>query len=614
VASSGPTSSSLLPPAPAEDPARCSIDGAPGTWPAAGPTAGRPDLARSLRAALVTLAAVAATLAGIEVALIWDTHQPYTWLQALFAVQGLGSVVTGAVAWDRRPANRTGLLLCVLGASTMAAAAGAISPSDKVVFAVGSIAAELPIAALLHLVLAFPSGRVRSRSTALLVAAGYLATVGFEIPRYAFGPGVGAFPGWHVHLHPTLVATCADIENWVGTAVIVAGCVDKAVQIRNQRRGLDLPPRHLPALAYGIGTILFLPFSAQVLQPALGFDAASLFVLQMVAFAWVPVVYATAVLRDGFARSGHIEELGAWLAASRRGMTDLRDALAATVGDPTLQLQAWPPDGLDDLRPHPGRASFRLEGREGPLATVVYDRALIDEPAVVRSACQLVAIALERQQLSTELLASQEKLRESRTRLVHVADAERRRLAHDLHDVLQSRLVLAALHAGRLAADTGLPDTSRDDATQLRRELLEAITDLRHQVQGLMPALLIERGLPAAIEELADRLPLETSVVTHGRDLPIPPAVATTGYLIVAEAFTNSLKHARASRLTVRLELTGRALRLEVGDDGVGGAVHSRGTGLRGIEDRVEALDGTIAVHSPEGGGTTISVALPCAS
>jgi signal transduction histidine kinase len=549
---------------------------------------------------------LAVGMGAIEVGMVWVTHQAFTWLVALYAAEGCATLLIGAIAWDRRPGNRTGALLSVLGFATLVSAAGNVGVPS--VAAVGSLLAVVLVASLLHLVLAFPSGRLPSRPARVLVVAGYAVTIVLQVPQFVYGEGADLYPTWGIRVRAHLVSTVHTIQLWLIFVVLVAACVEKVRSVRVERRGLDTRPPNFGVFAYGIGTLAFLALSAPVAGPVFGISALSLFAAQMVVFAWIPVVYGLGIVRSGFARTGHIEQLGAWLAVGSADLAHLRNALAATVGDPSIQLTP-----AADLEPGPPGSSH-LEGpsHPGPLAVVTYDRTLIGDPEVVRSASQLVAIAMERQRLSAELLQSREILRESRARIVEVADQERRRLARDLHDVLQSRLILAAMHAGRLVSDVDLPEEGRSRARQLRSELEEAITDLRHQLQGLMPAMLIERGLPAAIAELADRLPLPTTVEISDGGAAVPSAVATTGYFIVAEAFTNSLKHAGATQLSVRLDREGSKLRLVVADNGVGGARRSGGSGLRGIADRVEALDGSVDVHSPHGGGTTISVALPC--
>jgi signal transduction histidine kinase len=216
----------------------------------------------------------------------------------------------------------------------------------------------------------------------------------------------------------------------------------------------------------------------------------------------------------------------------------------------------------------------------------------------------VIALALDRERLVAELLAHQEALRDSRARIVDAGDRERRRIARDLHDGLQGRLVLLAMRAGQL-----------DGAAEVHDGLDEAIVELRRLVHGVMPALLIERGLYAAIEDLADRMPIRTSVELGDADARMPPAIESAGYFIVAEALANAAKHSRADRLSVRLARPDGNLELEIGDDGIGGAtLGDDGAGLRSIADRVDVFGGQLRIESPVGGGTRLVARIPCGS
>jgi signal transduction histidine kinase len=150
------------------------------------------------------------------------------------------------------------------------------------------------------------------------------------------------------------------------------------------------------------------------------------------------------------------------------------------------------------------------------------------------------------------------------------------------------------------------------EAAPLRAGIESAITQLRDLVHGILPALLVQRGLYAATEELLDQVPIPSHLTRDGEDAPLPAAVESAGYFAVAEALTNAVKHAGASPLEVRLARGARQLTIEVTDDGIGG-VEPAG-GLRGIADRVEALGGRLHVDSPPGRGTRLLVELPCGS
>jgi PAS domain S-box-containing protein len=210
----------------------------------------------------------------------------------------------------------------------------------------------------------------------------------------------------------------------------------------------------------------------------------------------------------------------------------------------------------------------------------------------------------------TERQRQEAEVRASRTRIVEAADAARRRLERNLHDGAQQRLVALSVTL-RLAQSQVERDPQAACATldAAREELARALDELRELARGIHPAILTDRGLTAALDALAARSPVPVEVSAETDELP--PAVEAAAYYVVAEALANVVKYAEASRVGVRVAReNGRAL-VEVEDDGRGGADPASGTGLRGLADRVEALDGSLAVESPPGDGTRIRAELP---
>jgi signal transduction histidine kinase len=214
--------------------------------------------------------------------------------------------------------------------------------------------------------------------------------------------------------------------------------------------------------------------------------------------------------------------------------------------------------------------------------------------------------------LDAELLARLEELRASRARLVQAGDAERRRLERDLHDGAQSRLVgIAAL----LAQAHKRVDGDAEAASILERaqsELQTSLGELRELARGIHPAVLTERGLDSALRALAARASVPVTIETHGAE-QLPGPVEIAAYYVVAEGLTNVSKYAQASEASVAVRRNGGLVTVDISDDGMGGADARRGSGLRGLADRVAALDGTLSVDSPAGRGTRVHVEIPCA-
>jgi signal transduction histidine kinase len=214
--------------------------------------------------------------------------------------------------------------------------------------------------------------------------------------------------------------------------------------------------------------------------------------------------------------------------------------------------------------------------------------------------------------LDAELRARLEELRASRARLVEASDTERRRLERNLHDGAQSRLVGLALLLGhaRRRVDTDPEET----ATLLDRamtELKASLAELRELARGIHPAVLTERGLQPALHALASRATVPVTLESDGEQrLPAPVEVAA--YFVISEALANVSKYAQATQATVAVRRANGSVTVDVSDDGIGGADAAHGSGLRGIGDRVAALDGTLSLESPPGRGTRLHVEIPC--
>jgi signal transduction histidine kinase len=297
----------------------------------------------------------------------------------------------------------------------------------------------------------------------------------------------------------------------------------------------------------------------------------------------------------------------------------IRELLAERVGDRTLSIAYWLPDRevfVDELGrkvrlpdPGSGRAWTAVEHDGRRVAAIIHDAELDTTPELVNAAAAAAALALDNERLKADLRARVEELRISRARIVEAADAARRRLERDLHDGAQQQLVSLALDLRLLRArvkDAELVPM----VEELSEKLAVALAELRELARGIHPAILTDRGLGPAVQGLADRVPLPVEVDVELDDRPAPQSEAAA-YFVTAEALTNVARYARAHEARVKIRRTGEGIEVVVSDDGVGGADIEGGTGLRGLQDRLAALDGRLAIHSPAGLGTTLRAVIP---
>jgi signal transduction histidine kinase len=216
--------------------------------------------------------------------------------------------------------------------------------------------------------------------------------------------------------------------------------------------------------------------------------------------------------------------------------------------------------------------------------------------------------------LDAELRARFEELRASRTRLVEASDTERRRLERNLHDGAQARLVGVLLLLGHTRRKVDADPADSEVPELLDRaldELKTSLAELRELARGIHPTVLTDQGLEPALRALVDRVPVPVKLdAAAGERLPGP--VEIVAYFVVAEALTNVAKYAQATEAAVAVRRVNGQVTVDVTDDGIGGADVAEGSGLRGLTDRVAALDGTLSVDSPAGGGTRLHVEIPC--
>jgi signal transduction histidine kinase len=329
-------------------------------------------------------------------------------------------------------------------------------------------------------------------------------------------------------------------------------------------------------------------------------------------------VLAIAILEGlGRALSALVEAL---LHSPHAAGGPVREMLAESLGDRTLSIAYWLPDRntfvdeagrpVDLPDPGSGRAWTAVERNGVRVAAIVHDAALDTGPELVQAAAAAAALALDNERLKADLRARVEELRVSRVRIVQAGDAARRRLERDLHDGAQQQLVALALDLRLLKARVRGTD-AEPMVDGLAEKLAVALADLRELARGIHPAILTDRGLGPAIEALASRIPVavESEVDVHER---LSAPIEAAAYFVVAEALTNIVKYANATSARVTVRRAAEVVTVEVDDNGVGGARIGAGSGLRGLQDRLAALDGTLSIDSPRGGGTRLRARIPC--
>ena len=273
---------------------------------------------------------------------------------------------------------------------------------------------------------------------------------------------------------------------------------------------------------------------------------------------------------------------------------------------PTAPL---PADALPSARPDRRLVEVIRTDAGAPIAVVIADAALERYRGLFDAAVRTSGLALRNAQLQAEAAQAElDSVRASRARIVEAALAERRRLERDLHDGAQQHLL--GLAARLTAAMTRTRDPEATAAFgHVRTELGEVLAELRDLAHGIHPQTLVQSGLAAALEEVAERLPLAIYLdVTPNR---VPPTVEAAAYFTACEALANAVKHARATRVRVAVRVSASHLEMEIADDGVGGADPS-GKGLANLLDRISAADGEAVIDSPPGRGTAIRARIPC--
>jgi signal transduction histidine kinase len=557
----------------------------------------------------VALLASAGAVFGAWVLIVTASGRHETSTSTLFSgAVGALYLATGVLAHAREPGNRVGLLMTLVGVGWFAE--DIQIAVDPVIHTAGYFLRSVAAGLLVHLLLAFPGGRLRSRSAGPLVAAGYLAVL-------VLTPVSTLFVDTPT---PNLVLVVdATVLLKLGFAVIGAVLAVAVVVALGHRWWTATPAtRRVLAPVYLIGLVGAV---SSVVHPWLADSRWPNLVLggvEHIATLLLPVAFLAGVWRVRLGRTA-VAELVVGLPGS--SPAQVRELLARALGDPTLRVGYYRPDqadyvdqdGLPLLVP-PDRQLSVVERDSRPVAALVHDPALREDRHVLAAVIAAAATELDHQRLTAEVRAQLVEVQASRARIVAAVDEQRRRVERDLHDGAQQQLVTVALTlrlAQQRVAGLPLPDPGLIELLGRGVDGLgDALAELRELARGIHPAILSEAGLLAALRALADRSP--SPVELTGSPLPALAASSeATAYFVAAEALTNALKHGHAAAIRIEVHHDERGLHVVVTDDGVGGADTAAGTGLLGLRDRVRAVGGELTVHSPPGAGTVVHAVLP---
>jgi PAS domain S-box-containing protein len=676
----------------------------------------------------------AAALAGVAAVVLSLTsdHEEHPGLTvALLLFVSMSFIVAGLIGWTRRPANRTGMLMVAVGFGVLASSL--VEANYALPFTLGTLFGSLFIAAFVHLLLAYPSGRLISRYARVLVGAGY--AVAFLAPlldsmfpeRHTCKPN--ACPDNLVLVSHNHAAHVAETTVWTAAAVGLFAAAAWLL-IGRWRRGTPALRRQLRPVYLAGGLSVLLLAVGFVVTPFSGVGNTLVSVALIVTFTAVPFLFLAGLLGTTLARSAGVGAIFTSV-PERASPGEVQEGLRVALRDPTAEVAYWYEEGghyvdvdgnrFDLPKDTRNRVVTRLEYADSPVAAIVHDAALREEPELLEAITSAARIALERDKLLVEVKAraeryravlqampdlmfrisrngtyrgfnapdpgalihpdvvgrtvqerlppelaervlaagqaavdrgttqmieyeldfdgetrnyearfaasgddeflmivreiterkrQQEELEASRARIVAAGDDERRKLERNLHDGAQQRLVSLSLSL-RLAQNR--INSHPEDAERLlegsREELAQALEELRELARGIHPAVLTDRGLDAALESLAARSPLPIEI--RGASADLPAQVEAAAYYVVSEALANVTKYAQASAVEVKVERMNGIAVVEVADDGVGGADPLRGSGLRGLADRVASLSGRLDVESPPGVGTRVRAEIP---
>jgi signal transduction histidine kinase len=600
----------------------------------------------------VALLVVSCLVAGVDAVLAFTAGRQPAWFYVTEIGAALVWATVGALAVAIRPDRLVGRLMQVLGLVLLLdAPAGFELATQQAWVAVDLVVARavLPFQIVLfsHLLLAYPDGRLRRTGQRRFITTAYFyAAVVGAVDAVAIA-GVVTEPGW------TGAIPEAGLAGGGSSTLLGLGWLTLAgaylVLLLDKIRRATRRERRMLAYPLGCGVLMVLGFLLTVVltirgdvSPTNPLSAA----LPYLAVVTMPGAFLLGLVRDGISY-GSVAEFVRTIEGAPVGQ--LQAAMRKALNDSTLEI-AFPRDGqyvgeqgVPVRPPTDGSRAVTPIGGDPPIAVVLHDASLSDEPKLLTAASAATRLALDNARLHALVQQQLAEVRASRRRIVDAGVDLRRRLERDLHDGAQQRMLAVGIALQLAEQRLGSEHAAAEMMGEARRELQAAIDELRELARGIHPPILTEQGLSAAVRALARRVSLP---VTIDDALPhrLPPRVESAAYFVVSEALNNVVKHAQANKATVRLALIADRVRVEVVDDGVGGANFGhvggadhghvggadhghvggadhghvggadlyRGGGLRGLADRAAAFDGSLSITEAQPTGTRLVVELRC--